>query len=431
MKRLLLIAFRNILERRRRSLTLGGAIALVTVLLVLLMGVSNGMQSTLFRSATTLVSGHVTVGGFYKFSPSSVAPIVTDYRPLRQRIEEEIDGIDYVLDRMRGFGKIISDSSSQFVLVAGVEIQEEAGFHEVLSITKGRLADLAKPGGILIFEKHAERLGVRVGDTLVIKTPTFRGVQNTVDVRVVAIAKDIGLLSSFMTYTSKSTVRKLYDLTDSSTGAIYVYAKDRHEIPRIMADIRELLADQDLMEHEKKSLWEKLDTVKREAWTGQRLDVTSWEDEVANLAALVGAFDAISMVLVAVLLIIIVIGLMNALWIAIRERTGEIGTLRAIGMQRRSVLAMILCEAVMLTFIASTLGALIGVGIASALNGAGIEVTHEGIRTFLMTDHLLLDLDSAIILKSIGVITLFNGLGALYPAWRAARIAPVVAMQKA
>ena len=36
---------------------------------------------------------------------------------------------------------------------------------------------------------------------------------------------------------------------------------------------------------------------------------------------------------------------MNTLWIAIRERTREIGTLRAIGMQRARVLAMFLIEA--------------------------------------------------------------------------------------
>ena len=39
------------------------------------------------------------------------------------------------------------------------------------------------------------------------------------------------------------------------------------------------------------------------------------------------------------------IGIMNTMWIAIRERTREIGTLRAIGMQRRAVLWMFLLEA--------------------------------------------------------------------------------------
>ena len=42
--------------------------------------------------------------------------------------------------------------------------------------------------------------------------------------------------------------------------------------------------------------------------------------------------------LIIVLLVIIAVGIMNTMWIAIRERTREIGTLRAIGMQRARVL---------------------------------------------------------------------------------------------
>ena len=98
MYRLFIIAFRNIVEHRRRSLTLGAAIALVTVLLVLLMGISNGIQSTLFRSATTLIAGHVTVGGVYKFTPSSAAPMVSDYKNIRRLVEENVDDVDYVID---------------------------------------------------------------------------------------------------------------------------------------------------------------------------------------------------------------------------------------------------------------------------------------------------------------------------------------------
>ena len=432
MTRLFIIAFRNILEHRRRSLTLGAAIAMVTVLLVLLMGISNGIQSTLFRSATTLIAGHVTVGGVYKFTPSSAAPMVSDYKKIRKLVEDNVEGIDYVIDRMRGFGKIISFKSSQFALVAGVDIEEEEGFRDVLTIEKGSIDDLAEPDTILIFEKHAERLGVRVGDDLIIRTPTYRGVENTVTVRIVAIAKDIGLLSSFMTYVRKDTVRKLYDLTDDLTGAIFVYLKDVEDVPKTMEKVREVLEANgyDLMQHEKKSLWEKLDTIRREGWTGQKIDVTAWDDEIVNLAALVSAFDAVCVAVVMVLLIIIVIGLMNALWMAIRERTSEIGTLRAIGMQRGSVLLMIVMEAVTLTLMAAIVGVGLGYGLAAGLTSAGIEITSEGVRAFLMSDVLYLEVDAAHLIQSIVIITVFNGLGSLYPAWRAARIPPVVAMQK-
>ncbi len=61
------------------------------------------------------------------------------------------------------------------------------------------------------------------------------------------------------------------------------------------------------------------------------------------------ALSVITGVLTFVLLVIIAVGIMNTLWIAIRERTREIGTLRAIGMQRARVLVMFLTEALMLS----------------------------------------------------------------------------------
>ena len=50
---------------------------------------------------------------------------------------------------------------------------------------------------------------------------------------------------------------------------------------------------------------------------------------------------------------------MNTMWIAIRERTREIGTLRAIGMQRRAVLRMFLLESLMLGLVGTVGGALL------------------------------------------------------------------------
>ena len=127
--------------------------------------------------------------------------------------------------------------------------------------------------------------------------------------------------------------------------------------------------------------------------------------------------------------IIIVVGIMNALWMAIRERTSEIGTLRAIGMSKSKVLLMFLAEAVLLSIIASTTGALLGTGVTALINGAEIEITSQAVQYFLMSDTVLLELHTQTIVTAICIITFFNGFGALYPAWRAARVPPVVAMR--
>ena len=60
------IAIRSLLQHTRRTLFLGAAIAGITALLILLMALTNGIEETMLHSATTLTTGHVNVGGFYK-----------------------------------------------------------------------------------------------------------------------------------------------------------------------------------------------------------------------------------------------------------------------------------------------------------------------------------------------------------------------------
>ena len=78
MIQLLLIAVRNLVQHRRRTLLLGGAIGGVTALLVILIELSTGLRSTILSSATTLMTGHVNVAGFYKVTAGQSAPVVTD-----------------------------------------------------------------------------------------------------------------------------------------------------------------------------------------------------------------------------------------------------------------------------------------------------------------------------------------------------------------
>jgi len=63
------------------------------------------------------------------------------------------------------------------------------------------------------------------------------------------------------------------------------------------------------------------------------------------------ALGGLTFVLITILILIVAVGIMNTMWIAIRERTREIGTLRAIGMQRGAVLWMFLLESLMLGFL--------------------------------------------------------------------------------
>ena len=88
MRRLVLIAFRNLLQHKRRTALLGGAIAVVVALLVVMTGLTNGIQATMLRAATTLSTGHVNIGGFYKITTGDAAPVVVEYAGLVDLVKE-------------------------------------------------------------------------------------------------------------------------------------------------------------------------------------------------------------------------------------------------------------------------------------------------------------------------------------------------------
>jgi ABC-type lipoprotein release transport system permease subunit len=425
------IAFRSLTQHARRSAFLGAAIAAVTVLLILLNGLAAGISETMIRTATTLTTGHVNVGGFFKVTAGQSAPVVTDYQKILAITKAAVPEVAFTVQRGRGWAKLVTDSGSMQAGIGGIDIRNEPEFKDVLKIVSGNIDDLAQPNTILLFEGQLEKLDVKVGDAVTLSAQTTRGVANTVDCRVVAIAKDIGLLSKWNVYIPMQTLRALYQLNANTTGAIQLHLRNAEQahIPEVAARLRNTLeqAGYRVMDADPRAFFMKFETVNREDWTGQKLDVTTWEDELSFMMWTLQLIKGLTMVLLVILIAIVVTGIMNTMWIAIRERTREIGTLRAIGMQRRGVLWMFLLESLLLGVFSASAGALAGVAIATGLNGLHIAVP-LGVQLFLMSDHLHLAVHGGLIVRAIITLTVVTGLAALYPSFRAARLMPVTAM---
>ena len=425
------IAWLSLLEHRRRAFFLGAAVAAVTALLVLLNGLSAGIRGTLIDTATTLSTGHLNVGGFFKVTSGQAGPVVVDYEKVREAVVKAMPELDFTVERGRGWGKVVSDTSAIQAGIGGIDIQREGSFKSVLRIKSGNLDELSQPNTILLFEAQVKKLKVKVGDAITISAQTTRGVANTIDCRVVAVAEDVGLLSQWNVFVSNDSLRALYQLRPGTTGAIQIHLKPRFQkdLGPLAARLRSSLekAGYRLMAPDPRPFWMKFETVTREDWTGQKLDVTSWEDELSFMMWTLSALNGISLVLMVILVAIVITGIMNTMWIAIRERTREIGTLRAIGMQRGSVVRMFLWESFLLGVFGAVAGAVVGAMTAGVLNSAHIHVPLS-VQLFLMSDTLKLSVLPSALGGAILLISIVTGLAALYPALRAARLKPVDAM---
>ncbi len=430
MKTLFLIAIRSLIASRRRSMLLGGAIAVVTLLLATLSAVSNGMQTNMLKVATTLSTGHVNVAGFYKLTSGDSTPMVNGYSKLLEALKDPSLGIDHYVVRGRGWGKMISDVASQQGVLVGIDITKEHRFREVLQVIEGDIADMSKRDAVMLFAKQAKRLEVKVGDPVTLSAPTFRGVNNTVDVTVVAIAKDMGMTSAWSFFFNDVVHRRLYQMGDDMAGAIHVFLKNAEHADEVAARLREVYteAGHRVMEPAGMPFWQKFQSVAREDWTGQKIDVTTWTDEMLFMRYTLQTFGLVTLIFIAVLMGMIVLGVVNTLYIAIRERTREVGTLRAIGMGRRWVLGMFVIETATLAFAATTVGCLAAALVIAGVNALEIEVS-SAFQMFLMSDTLKLEMDFVTAGVSIVVIGTVTTVASLLPSWRAARKPPVTAIQ--
>lgn len=431
---ILRIAFLSLWQHRRRTGFLMAAIAFVTALMVVMLGVGEGMNRSLVEMSTTLMSGHVNVAGFFKVTAGQAAPVVTKAKDVADVVRKEVPELSYIVSRGRGYAKLVSDSGSLMLGISGVTIDEEKGLQKTLRIKEGKLEDLNKPNSVLIFEDHAATLNVRVGDALTISAPTPRGTNNTVDVTVVAIAKNMGMMSQFSCFVPEPTLRQLYQLRDDATGALQIYlpTSDLEVVKKVQGRLREALgaAKYELMDDDPRVFWMKFENVAREPWVGQRLDLTNWHDEVSFASWTVDLMSFLSFFLGSILLAVIGVGIMIVMWISIRERTREIGTLRAIGMQRTSVLVMFLTEGFLLGVLSTFAGAALGVGISLALNSANIHVP-IGVQFVLLSETLTVVPTAQWVVTVVLFITFVVTLISVIPSFIAARLKPVTAMQHA
>ncbi len=439
MKVYFLIAYRNILQRRVRSLMLAVAIAAVAFIFTLLLSLVQGVKDTMIGNGTALMTGHVNIAGFYKISQSSANPQVTKFPPLLEYARTKIPEADVIIDRVKAYGKVISETDSTQIPLWGVNMKDEARILGRLESEPaseghpaGNVSGLEERGTIVLFAGHAKKLGVVVGDQVTVSVPTYRNMTNTKDVRIVAVLKDVGMMSQFNGYMNAEDVRELYQNKPDSTGQIMIYLKDVTKVDLVEARMRKDLSalGYTLMDKDSNPFWMKFDRVAGESWTGQKIDLTTWEDETSFLKWVVALLSALAWVLTIVLSIIIVMGLINALWMSVKERTTEIGTLRAIGMQRRSVLGMFMLESLLLS-VSSTFAGLVLAGLCTRfLNAAQIPITSEAFRMFLMTNHLHFAFGWPVAILCFASLVLFFTLGSLIPAFQAAKLSPIVAINQ-
>ncbi len=113
-----------------------------------------------------------------------------------------------------------------------------------------------------------------------------------------------------------------------------------------------------------------------------------------------------------------VVGVGNIMLIIVKERTKEIGIRKAIGAKPFSIISMILQEAVFVTMFAGLFGLIAGLGI---LEMVGPQIQSDFIK--------YPQVNFQIALTTVFLLVFAGALAGFFPAYRAARIKPIIALR--
>ena len=150
------------------------------------------------------------------------------------------------------------------------------------------------------------------------------------------------------------------------------------------------------------------------------LDIRTMHETASNIIKLERVLNLITFIAVIILFFIILIGVVNTLRMTIKERTREIGTVRAIGMRRSDVRNLIITETFLLSFLSTIAGTIMAFAVMEALEMW--EIHASSFMNILLVEHRLYFLPNALgILLNMGLILLITAITAYFPSRRAAR----------
>jgi ABC-type lipoprotein release transport system permease subunit len=149
------------------------------------------------------------------------------------------------------------------------------------------------------------------------------------------------------------------------------------------------------------------------------LDVRTMVETASTILTFDAALRIITYSAVTLLFIIILIGIVNSLRMNIRERTREIGTMRAIGMHQRQILSLFVLESFFLALFASLVGLVAALLLMGGLSLIPI-MSQTPLNIFLVDHHLFFLAQWGTILINLSFIVVITVIAAYFPARTAA-----------
>ena len=408
-KELLAIALRNITRNRRRTALNMIALTVGMTIMIAAMGWVRGYFTTLYDGMITLDTGHVQVLHRDYLAEARRMPLdllVEDYAATRatllesDRVARASGRIEYELELGNG---------REYMPMRGRAIdplhEREITTIENFIVSGRYLAESAGGAGVVIGRPAAELLGVAPGDTVFLRVRDRFGAPNTTTLEVTGVFNTgYPLFDRHVVFTDLRQTAEFLRVGDAVTH-IVLGLGGRPDPERVATALNATLPD---------SLT---------AYRWQRFARTM----IAAVEADIGAF----VILMAILFFLVLLGILNSMSMAVRERGREIGTMRAIGLKRRQLRRLIIAESIAIALLSAIAACVIGGAFAAYVQFVGFDVAGmmPADLPIPFGDRFYGDTRAVdfIATGALGIATAV--LGSLGPARRAARLAIVDTMR--
>ena len=401
--KLVKMSWRNLWRNSTRTNVTITAVALCIAILIIFQSLIIGLIGKAVYNTTNLVVGEVQIHAAGYLDDRSIYKSLKNIEEIRAVAKENNIGM---VERSYGFGLISSGTKSAGTQFWGIDPESELKYFDFANhIDEGNFLTETSLKKVVLGNKLARSLAAELGTELVI---FVQGADGSLGNELFYVTGILGNVADNIDRGAAIILRDDFDILFSTNNFI-------HEIA---------LNSKGKLEAEE---IQKLMSVKA---TGAAVE--TWKELMPTIAIMTEKMSVFMLTMFSLIFTIAAsLGVMNTLVMSTYDRMKEFGIIRAIGATPWLIIRQVSLEAILLTFLASIIGTVIGLSIAIYLQVYGIDISGNGNLAFggIVFDPIW---KASVSLKSVFLpvvlMMLTSILASIYPASIAARIKPVEAI---
>ena len=429
------IALRNLTRQKRRTVLLAAAIAFGIYIVTMINGFTGSFIENVSENFSNLMAGHIFIEGVEKSETGRTLSLVRNDDALMSAIEENETPWKYITKRSDINATLIFEGITAQQSVTGADWDSEEYFKERIVLTEGTFEDLeAERQGIILSRNVAEKLNVEIGDRMLVRCRTYTGQQNVGEFVMTGILIDSSLMGGTTAYANISYINELLNLEPDEYMQMGIFLEDPDLIDDTAVNLYENLKtkvsmfERDTDNEDENMIIAMLEQQDEEEWEGLRFRLVTLNDIMNEVQQIVDVLNTASLIILLVLFAIIMVGVTNTFRMVLMERTKEIGTMRAVGMQRGIVRKLFLYEA----FFIAVIGVIAGLILAGVTMLILMQI-FWGLDTpaFMLMKNGYMTFKTPVwqILLNFGLVSALTLFAAFFPSNKAAGLQPADALR--